>query len=92
MRFSTTFFAAAFASLALAQNSFSFPAEIGTIKAGSPFNITWTPSSKTESVSLVLRQSTGDVNNLATVATIGCSSSLFLFLLPSPVPKRAYEI
>ncbi|KAG9231181.1 hypothetical protein BJ875DRAFT_487260 [Amylocarpus encephaloides] len=50
-------------------NTFTL-SEIGTIKTEAPFDITWSPSPGTKTVSLLLRQNTGDVNNLATVATI----------------------
>ncbi|CAG8976387.1 hypothetical protein HYALB_00006160 [Hymenoscyphus albidus] len=63
----------AFSATAYAQNPFTFPGDIGTIRAGSPFNITWAPSPATVSVTLVLRQSLGDVNNLATIVTIAAN-------------------
>ncbi|KAF4629797.1 hypothetical protein G7Y89_g8346 [Cudoniella acicularis] len=74
MFFSKTIFAVAagLVTLATAQNPFTFPTAIGTITAGTPFNITWAPSTgTTDTVSLVLRQDQGGgPNNLAVVATI----------------------
>ena len=68
MRYSSLLIAA-FASLAAAQNPFTFTSLPKSISVGTPFNITWAPSTgTTDTVSLILRQ--GDPDHLTTVATI----------------------
>ena len=70
MQFSTTLILAAVAALASAQNPFTFTS-LTSITAGTPFNITWAPSTgTTDTVSLVLRQ--GESTDLDTVETIAC--------------------
>ena len=73
MQFSTTLILAAVAALASAQNPFTFTS-LTSIPAGTPFNITWAPSTgTTDTVSLVLRQ--GESTDLDTVETIACELS-----------------
>merc|ERR1711974_291923 len=68
MQFSTTLILAAVAALGSAQNPFTFTS-LTSITAGTPFNITWAPSTgTTDTVSLVLRQ--GESTDLDTVETI----------------------
>ncbi|KAH9214494.1 Ser-Thr-rich glycosyl-phosphatidyl-inositol-anchored membrane family-domain-containing protein [Leptodontidium sp. 2 PMI_412] len=68
MQFSTTLILAAVAALASAQNPFTFTS-LTSITAGTPFNITWAPSTgTTDTVSLVLRQ--GESTALDTIETI----------------------
>jgi hypothetical protein len=70
MQYSLLAAAAFLAGLASAQNPFSFTT-LTTVTAGTPFNITWSPSTgTTDTVTLVLRQ--GDPSHLATVETIAC--------------------
>lgn len=70
MHFSTLLLST-FATLALAQNPFSFTTLPTSIPVGTPFNITWSPSTgTTDTVTLLLRQ--GDPNALVTVETIAC--------------------
>ncbi|PBP21612.1 hypothetical protein BUE80_DR007642 [Diplocarpon rosae] len=71
MRFSHTLIFAAWASLARAQNPFTFT-ELDSVTAGQPFTITWAPSTgTTDTVTLLLRQ--GDEKDLATVETIAAN-------------------
>jgi hypothetical protein len=71
MQYSLSLLAAAFlAGIASAQNPFSFTT-LSTVTAGTPFNITWSPSTgTTDTVTLELRQ--GDPAHLTTVETIAC--------------------
>lgn len=63
-----------FTAFAAAQNPFSFVSLPQSIPVGSPFNITWSPSTGTvDTVTLILRQ--GDANDLATIQTIACTYS-----------------
>ncbi len=78
MRFSlpASLVIATFSALAAAQNPFTFTT-LTSITAGTPFNITWAPSTGTvQTVTLVLRQ--GDPTHLNTIETIACMS-LFHF-------------
>jgi hypothetical protein len=79
MQYSLSLLAAAFlAGIASAQNPFSFTT-LSTVTAGTPFNITWSPSTgTTDTITLLLRQ--GDPAHLTTIATIAC-------LLPFPYPS-----
>jgi hypothetical protein len=70
MRFSlpASLVIATFSALAAAQNPFTFTT-LTSITAGTPFNITWAPSTGTvQTVTLVLRQ--GDPTHLTTIQTI----------------------
>lgn len=68
MRFSSPVLVLVGAALARAQNAFSFTT-LTSVTAGTPFNITWVPSTGTQdTVTLVLRQ--GDSKDLATTQTI----------------------
>jgi len=70
----STLLLATLVSLASAQNPFSINPLPQSISVGTPFNITWAPSTgATDTVSLLLRQ--GDPSHLATVATIACTCS-----------------
>jgi Kre9/KNH-like N-terminal Ig-like domain len=72
MRFSSALVIATLSALASAQNPFTFTT-LTSITAGTPFNITWAPSTGTvDTVTLLLRQ--GDPTHLATIATIACAS------------------
>ncbi|CZS89098.1 uncharacterized protein RCO7_04687 [Rhynchosporium graminicola] len=96
MQFSTALVLAAMASLASAQNPFTFT-NLASITAGTPFNITWAPSTGTsDTVSLVLRQ--GPSNALDTVETIAAkiqNTGSYLWT-PSPSltngPNYAFQI
>jgi hypothetical protein len=84
MRFSlpASLVIATFSALAAAQNPFTFTT-LTSITAGTPFNITWAPSTGTvQTVTLVLRQ--GDPTHLNTIETIARMSSL----LKSPIAKK----
>ncbi|PMD26824.1 hypothetical protein NA56DRAFT_297939 [Hyaloscypha hepaticicola] len=73
MRFSllASLVIATFSALAAAQNPFTFTT-LTSITAGTPFNITWAPSTGTvQTVTLVLRQ--GDPTHLNTIETIASS-------------------
>ncbi|PBP26211.1 hypothetical protein BUE80_DR002829 [Diplocarpon rosae] len=71
MRFSHTLIFAAWASLARAQNPFTFT-ELNSVTAGQSFTITWAPSTgSTDTVTLLLRQ--GDEKDLGTVETIAAN-------------------
>ncbi|CAG8959946.1 hypothetical protein HYFRA_00012663 [Hymenoscyphus fraxineus] len=90
MQLSKLLLAFAFSATAYAQNPFTFPGDIGTISAGSPFNITWAPSPATVSVTIVLRQSLGDVNNLATIVTIAANlpnNGCYMWTPDAALPK-----
>jgi hypothetical protein len=82
MQYSLSLLAAALlAGIASAQNPFSFTT-LSTVTAGTPFNITWSPSTgTTDTITLLLRQ--GDPAHLTTVATIAC-------LLPFPFPTPSF--
>jgi len=88
MRFSlpASLVIATFSALAAAQNPFTFTT-LTSITAGTPFNITWAPSTGTvQTVTLVLRQ--GDPTHLSTIETIA-RMSLSLFLIPYiPLPPE----
>jgi len=74
MQFITFLSIALFTAFAAAQNPFNFVSLPQSIPVGTPFNITWAPSTGTvDTVTLVLRQ--GNANNLATIQTIACTSS-----------------
>lgn len=77
----TTLLLAALASLAAAQNPFTMTS-LSTITAGTPYNITWAPSTgTTDTVTLVLRQ--GNSKDLTTIQTIACTSPPSAPLLPT---------
>lgn len=62
-----------FAAFVVAQNPFSLAPLPQSIPVGTPFNITWLPSTGTvDTVTLVLRQ--GPQDDLATIQTIACKS------------------
>ena len=87
MQFSVIFLSAALAALANAQNPFTFTT-LSTVTAGTPFNITWAPSTGTvDTVTLVLRQ--GEPSALTTVETIACKPPpVSAFLASQPNNKR----
>ncbi|KAH7354735.1 Ser-Thr-rich glycosyl-phosphatidyl-inositol-anchored membrane family-domain-containing protein [Rhexocercosporidium sp. MPI-PUGE-AT-0058] len=96
MQFSTTLILAAVAALASAQNPFTFTT-LTSITAGTPFNITWAPSTgTTDTVSLVLRQ--GESTSLDTVQTIASkiqNTGSYLWTPPTSLvngPNYAFQI
>jgi hypothetical protein len=90
MRFSlpASLVIATFSALAAAQNPFTFTT-LTSITAGTPFNITWAPSTGTvQTVTLVLRQ--GDPTHLTTIQTIArMSLSLSLPYVPFHPEKES---
>ncbi|KAL5329667.1 hypothetical protein ACEPPN_003182 [Leptodophora sp. 'Broadleaf-Isolate-01'] len=87
MQFSTTLILAAVAALASAQNPFTFTS-LTSITAGTPFNITWAPSTgTTDTVSLVLRQ--GESTALDTIETIASHTIIWLWLALGPEMLQA---
>lgn len=85
MHFSLPLLLAALSAVASAQNPFTFTTT-PVVVAGTPFNITWAPSTGTvDTVTLVLRQ--GDPAHLVDVATIAGSSSPTLHSLFLPPPQ-----
>lgn len=96
MRFSTTVLFAAFATLSSAQNPFTFTT-LTSVTAGTPFNITWAPSTgTTDTVTILLRQ--GDPKSLTTVATVASSiqnTGSYIWTPPTTLPAGsdyAFEI
>ena len=84
MQFSTLSLLVALTSLVSAQNPFNF-LTTPVVKVGTPFNITWSPSTgTTDTITLLLRQ--GNPNALTNVETIACTSPI-PFLSPLLLPK-----
>jgi len=90
MQFITFLTIVLFTAFAAAQNPFNFVSLPQSIPVGTPFNITWSPSTGTvDTVSLVLRQ--GDATNLAIIQTIACMSPL-TSLTPNHPPSMTDKL